>query len=106
MCQWTPQFSKSRLPYLVTSLLLSLIFLSIVLADSRPAAALPLHAVKLHPIPAFARKYGHAVFGLPPRLADAQSLWASFQGQRLPDWATTVMPPFIRIPAIGPSRSA
>jgi len=49
---------NSRLSWFVSGLLLSLVFLGTFLADSCPAAALPLPAVKVRPLPAFARKYG------------------------------------------------
>jgi hypothetical protein len=58
MRERTPRFVKNQLPWLVSGLLLSFIFLALVLADSRPADALPLSTVKVRPLPAFARKYG------------------------------------------------
>jgi hypothetical protein len=58
MNERTPRFVKNQLSWLVSGLLLSFIFLALVLADSRPADALPLSAVKVHSLPAFARKYG------------------------------------------------
>jgi hypothetical protein len=58
MNERTPRFVKNDASWLVSGLLLSFIFLALVLADSRPANALPFPAVKVRPLPAFARKYG------------------------------------------------
>jgi hypothetical protein len=58
MNERTPRFVKNDPSWLVSGLLLSFIFLALVLADSRPANALPFPAVKVRPLPAFARKYG------------------------------------------------
>jgi hypothetical protein len=58
MRERTPSFVENLLSWLVSCLLLSFIFLALVLTDSRPADALPLPTVKVHPLPAFARKYG------------------------------------------------
>jgi hypothetical protein len=49
---------RNKLSWLASIFLLGLIFLGLVLTDSRPANALPLPAVNVRPIPAFARKYG------------------------------------------------
>ncbi len=58
MYKRTPRIAKKKLPWLVSGLLLSFIFLALVFADSRSASALPLSTVKVRPLPAFARKYG------------------------------------------------
>jgi len=58
MNERTPGIAKNQLSWLVSCLLLSFIFLALVLADSPPANALPFPAVKVRPLPAFARKYG------------------------------------------------
>ena len=42
----------------LTSLVFAFFFLAIVLADSRPAVAIPPPSLHLRPLPAFARKYG------------------------------------------------
>jgi hypothetical protein len=58
MYEQASRITKNKLSWLVSGLLLTLIFLALVFADSRPAEALPLTAVKVRPLPAFARKYG------------------------------------------------
>jgi hypothetical protein len=57
MYERTPRFAK-KLSCLASGLLLGFIFLAFILADSRPAVAVPLPAIKVRPLPAFARKYG------------------------------------------------
>jgi hypothetical protein len=54
----TPGVIKNQLALLVAGCLLGFICLVLVLADCRPANALPLSTVKVRPLPAFARKYG------------------------------------------------
>jgi hypothetical protein len=49
---------RNKLSWVASCFLLGLILLGLVLTDSRPANALPLPAVSVRPIPAFARKYG------------------------------------------------
>src|SRR5580698_5117635 len=58
MNERAPRFVKNQVSWLVSGLLLSFIILALVLTDSRPVDALPLSILKVHPIPAFARKYG------------------------------------------------
>src|SRR6202158_3113082 len=58
MFEWAPQWGKKRISWAVSALLSGFLILAIVLADSRPANALPLPAVKIRALPAFARKYG------------------------------------------------
>jgi hypothetical protein len=58
MSERAPRFVKNQVSWLVSGLLLSFIILALVLTDSRPVDALPLSILKVHPIPAFARKYG------------------------------------------------
>lgn len=58
MYEWTPQLEKRRFSWLASSLLFGFLFLALVLADSRSAAALPIPTAKVYAIPAFARKYG------------------------------------------------
>jgi hypothetical protein len=58
MNQWTPRLVKRTISWLASSFLFGFLLFAMVLADSGPAAALPLPNVKLHAIPAFARKYG------------------------------------------------
>jgi hypothetical protein len=57
MCQRTPGLVKNWLSWIVSGLLLSSVFV-VLIAESSPANALPLHSVKVRPLPAFARKYG------------------------------------------------
>jgi len=58
MYERAPRIIKNKLSWLASGLLLSFIFLALIFADSRPAAAVPLPTVKIRPLPAFARKYG------------------------------------------------
>jgi hypothetical protein len=58
MYERAPGIVKKHLSWLVSGLLLSFILLALVLADSRPASALPFPAAQVRPLPAFARKYG------------------------------------------------
>jgi hypothetical protein len=58
MNQRTPRLARRTISWLASSLLLGFSVLAMILTDSRPAAALPLPSAKLHPLPAFARKYG------------------------------------------------
>jgi hypothetical protein len=58
MKQLTPRLAQSTFSLLAFSLLSGLLLLTIVLADTRPALALPLAGVKIRALPAFARKYG------------------------------------------------
>src|SRR3984957_12584805 len=52
------QPGKKRISSAVSAVLAGLFFLGIVLIACRPVQALPNLAVKVRPIPAFARKYG------------------------------------------------
>jgi hypothetical protein len=54
----TPQLARNIFSSLAFSLLFGFLLLTIVLADSRPAVALPLPGAKIQALPAFARKYG------------------------------------------------
>jgi hypothetical protein len=58
MHEWAPQLAKKRISWAASTLWLGVLFLAIVLADSRPTAALPLPRTKVYALPAFARKYG------------------------------------------------
>src|SRR6266849_6365486 len=58
MFEWTPHLGKKRISWAVSVALTGFLILAIALADSRPANALPLPALKVRAIPAFARKYG------------------------------------------------
>jgi hypothetical protein len=58
MYEWTPQLAKSKFSWLASSLSFGFLFLALVLAGSRSAAALPIPTAKVYAIPAFARKYG------------------------------------------------
>jgi len=58
MYEWAPQLAKSKFSWLASSLSFGLLFLAVVLTDSRSAAALPIPTAKVYAIPAFARKYG------------------------------------------------
>src|SRR3984957_2727979 len=49
---------KRRVQYHLFSLLSAILVLTILLADTRPASALPVPGVALRALPAFARKYG------------------------------------------------
>lgn len=57
MHRWNPGLVK-HMSWLASSLVFACLVLAILLADSRPAAALPLPNVKVRALPAFARKYG------------------------------------------------
>src|SRR5580658_583925 len=54
----TPGVGKNWLSWIVPGLLFSFLLVAIFLADSRTANAVPLSSVNVHPLPAFARKYG------------------------------------------------
>lgn len=58
MYVWGPEVTKRKVSWLTFSLLCGLLVLAFLLADSRSASALPIPAVKVRAIPAFARKYG------------------------------------------------
>jgi hypothetical protein len=58
MHEWAPQLAQKRISWVAFTLWLGFLFLAIVLADSRPATALPLTKANVYAIPAFARKYG------------------------------------------------
>jgi hypothetical protein len=58
MQHWCSGLLKRRMGSSISALLFGCLLLGFALADSRPAAALPIHAVKVRAIPAFARKYG------------------------------------------------
>jgi len=58
MHERAPRALRNELFWWVSFFLVSLLFLGLVLVDSSPAVAFPLRAVKVYPIPAFARKYG------------------------------------------------
>ncbi|HUE56503.1 MAG TPA: hypothetical protein VMO76_11760, partial [Candidatus Udaeobacter sp.] len=58
MHEWAPQLAKKRISWAASTLWLGFLFLAIVIADSRPASALPLVTAKVTALPAFARKYG------------------------------------------------
>jgi hypothetical protein len=58
MYERTPRVVQNQVSWLISCLLLSFVYLALALTDSRPADALPLSAVKVRPLPAFARKYG------------------------------------------------
>ena len=58
MFEWAPQLGKRRISRALSSLLPGLLILVIALVDSGSANALPLPAVQVRALPAFARKYG------------------------------------------------
>jgi hypothetical protein len=58
MYERAPLVAKSRMWKFAFLLSFTLLFLALFLVDSRSALALPLPAVKVRAIPAFARKYG------------------------------------------------
>jgi hypothetical protein len=58
MYVWETEATKRKVSWLASSLLCSFLTLAFLLVDARPASALPLATVKVHAIPAFARKYG------------------------------------------------
>ncbi len=58
MSERAPGIVTKHLSWLLSGLLLSFILFALVLADSRPASALPFPAAQVRPLPAFARKYG------------------------------------------------
>lgn len=58
MHERAPQLAKKRIWLVASTLWLGLLFLALVLADSRPATALPLSVGNFRALPAFARKYG------------------------------------------------
>jgi hypothetical protein len=58
MFAWAPQLAKRRISWAISALLSGFLVLATVLADSSSAKALPLPAVQVRALPAFARKYG------------------------------------------------
>src|SRR5580692_1185728 len=58
MSHWDSTLLKRRIEYHVFSILSAFLVLTILLADTRPASALPIPGVAVRAIPAFARKYG------------------------------------------------
>jgi hypothetical protein len=58
MHEWAPQLAKKKISWAASTLCLWFLILTIVLADSPPATALPLFKANVYAIPAFARKYG------------------------------------------------
>ena len=54
----TPRVTPCKLSWYLSGILLCLSVLGLALADSPSASALPLAALNVRPIPAFARKYG------------------------------------------------
>src|SRR5580693_7137461 len=58
MSLWDFTLLKRRVEYHVFSLLSAILVLTILLADTRSAAALPIPGTSVRAIPAFARKYG------------------------------------------------
>ncbi|HVS86952.1 MAG TPA: hypothetical protein VHF01_01890 [Candidatus Acidoferrum sp.] len=58
MREWAPQLAQKRISWAASTLWLGFLLLAIVLADSRPATALPLTRTNVYALPAFARKYG------------------------------------------------
>ena len=58
MYEWAPHLAMRRISWAASTFCLGFLILTIVLADSRPATALPLPGVKIQALPAFARKYG------------------------------------------------
>jgi hypothetical protein len=58
MHEWAPQLAHNRASWVASTFCLGFLILTIVLADSPPAAALPLFKANVYAIPAFARKYG------------------------------------------------
>lgn len=58
MYEWAPHLAMRRISWVASTFCLGFLILTIALADSRPAIALPLPRVKIHALPAFARKYG------------------------------------------------
>jgi len=55
---WETEATQRKRFWLTSSLLCGFLTLAFLLADARPAFALPLVTLKVHAIPAFARKYG------------------------------------------------
>jgi hypothetical protein len=58
MYVWETEVTKRKVSWLTSSLLCSFLTLAFLLADTRPASALPLVTANVHALPAFARKYG------------------------------------------------
>jgi hypothetical protein len=58
MYEWAPLLAMRRISWVASTFCLGFLILTIVLADSPPATALPLFKVNVYAIPAFARKYG------------------------------------------------
>jgi hypothetical protein len=58
MSHWDSTLMKRRMRYLALSALPVILVLTVLLADTRPASALPIPGGSVRAIPAFARKYG------------------------------------------------
>jgi hypothetical protein len=58
MHEWAPHLAMRRISWVASTFCLVFLILTIVLADSPPATALPLFKANVYAIPAFARKYG------------------------------------------------
>src|SRR5258707_12707770 len=58
MHEWAPQLAQKRVSWVASTFCLGFFILTIVLADSPSATALPLFKANVYAIPAFARKYG------------------------------------------------
>jgi hypothetical protein len=58
MYVWETEVTKRKVSWLTSSLLCSFLILAFLLADTRPASALPRVTANVHALPAFARKYG------------------------------------------------
>jgi len=58
MHEWAPQLTQKRISRAASTLWIGFLFLATILADSRPATALPVPKANVRAIPAFARKYG------------------------------------------------
>ena len=58
MYVWETEVTRGKVSWLASSLLCSFLTLAFLLADARPASALPLVTAKVTALPAFARKHG------------------------------------------------
>src|SRR5271154_3831226 len=58
MSYWGSALMKRGMRYSAFSVVTAILVLTILLADTRPVSAAPLSAIKVHALPAFARKYG------------------------------------------------